>query len=248
MKRTLAVLCAVTLSLAPALAQNAPAVPVTTPSQTPVDPARLAAAQDVVNHIFPEGTYARMMNGSFDAIMKSVMNSFSNIPVKQIAAIGGLSQAEVAKLGDGNLREMMAILDPAFQQRMDIIMHTMVSELPKLMATFEPGMREGLSQAYAKRYSLEQLTELNRFFATPTGSAYASNSMLIAMDPEVMSRMQAVMPQMMQQMPAIMQKAMAAAATLPKPKKPEDLTRADRAKLAKLLGVPETQISKKPAH
>ena len=232
------------VSSLPVCAQEAPA-PQPAPAIDSIDSARLAAAQATVNHIFPEGTYSRMLNGSFDAMMKSMMDGMGNIPVRELAALGGIPEADVAKIGKGTLAEMMALLDPNYRKRMDVVMSTMTAELPKLMATFEPGMRAGLARAYAKRYTVEQLEELNRFFATPTGSAYAADSMLIMMDPEVMARMQQAMPEMMRQMPAIMKKAQEAEAALPRPRRFEDLTKAERAKLAGLLGVPEAELGKK---
>jgi hypothetical protein len=84
---------------------------------------------------------------------------------------------------------------------------------------------------------------LNRFFATPTGSEYASNSMTLFMDPAVMGRMQALLPQIMRQMPAMIQKMTAATANLPKPRRYSDLTAAERAQLARLLGLSEADLA-----
>ena len=80
------------------------------------------------------------------------------------------------------------------------------------------------------------------FFATPTGKAYAADSMIIFMDPEVMSKMTTMMPEMMKQMPAITAKLKEATAGLPPPRRAEDLTPAQRKRLAVLLGVPEEAI------
>jgi len=103
-------------------------------------------------------------------------------------------------------------------------------------------VREGLASAYAKRFTATQLTELNSFFATPTGKAYAADSMVIFMDPEVMKKMQEFVPTMMKAMPAIVDKAKTASASLPEPRKLQDLSPSDRARLAKLLGIPEDQL------
>ena len=53
-----------------------------------------------------------------------------------------------------------------------------------------------------------------------------------------------MMPAMMKQMPAITQKLKQAMAGLPEPRKPEDLSPAEKTRLAELLGVPEEQLGK----
>jgi hypothetical protein len=118
----------------------------------------------------------------------------------------------------------------------------MMAEMGTLMADFEPAIRDGLARAYAKRFTPKQLGELNRFFATPTGKAYAADSMVIFMDPEVMTAMTQAMPVMTKQMPAIMSKVEAATADMPPARKPEELNPEERSRLAELLGVPEDQI------
>jgi hypothetical protein len=131
----------------------------------------------------------------------------------------------------------MAILDPHFHERTQRTMDAMFAGITALVVTYEPAIREGLAEAYARRFDLAQLAELNRFFATPTGHAYAAQTMIISTDPAVMSRMQDMMPAMIKQMPAIMQNAQAATANLPPPRKFDQLSPAERSDLEKLLGV-----------
>ena len=57
--------------------------------------------------------------------------------------------------------------------------------------------------------------------------------------------MQTAMPAIMKAMPEIMQKVSAATADLPKPRKLEELSTAERKKLAQLLGVSEADLGKK---
>jgi hypothetical protein len=67
--------------------------------------------------------------------------------------------------------------------------------------------------------------------------------MTLFMDPAVMGRMQALLPQIMRQMPAMIQKMTAATANLPKPRRYSDLTAAERAQLARLLGLSEADLA-----
>ena len=238
------VAAALLLSPATVIAQESPA-PATSasPALPPVDPARLQAATATVDHIFPAGTYAKIMNGTMDTIVRQSVDSMTALPMRDLVGLAGLKPEEAAKVGKGTMAEVMAILDPAFRQRTDLSMTVMRDEMTTMMTQFEPDMRAGLAEAYARRFSAAQLDELNRFFATPTGSEYASNSMTLFMDPAVIGRMQALLPQIMRQMPAMIQKMTAAAANLPKPRRYADLTAAERAQLARLLGLSEADLA-----
>lgn len=233
--RCLPVSLALVLGLcSPAVAQTQPAP---APAPSAIDPARGEAARQTVDYLFPVGTYRRIMAGTVDGLMGPMMDSVKQMPLRELAAIGGLPEAELAKLGEGSLAQMMAILDPAYEQRTQATMRTIMAEMTEVMDTVEPSFRDGLSQAYARRFSATELADMNRFFATPSGRAYAAESMVIFMSPEVMAKMQEMMPVLMQRMPSIMQKVQAAVASLPPPRRPQDLSDADRAKLAKLMGV-----------
>jgi hypothetical protein len=240
MSKLLSALAAPALLLASLPALAADPAPATTPA--PIDPARLAAARQTVDYVFPAGTYARIMNGTLDRMMDSIMDSATSMPLKSLAGMGGV---DTSKLGKGTLAEIMEIYDPAYRERMRISTRTMMADMSALMTEFEPEIRDGLSQAYAARFDAIQLGELNAFFATPTGKAYAADSNVIMMSPEVMSKMQTLMPRLMEHMPAIMAKAQAATANLPAQRKYADLSVAEREKLAKLLGIGRGELDKR---
>ncbi|MDE8650369.1 DUF2059 domain-containing protein [Novosphingobium album (ex Liu et al. 2023)] len=225
---------ALALCATPAIAQETPAP----------DPARVQLAEKTVDYVFPSGTYAKIMNKSMDALMDNIMQSVTAMPMRDLAAMGGIDKERLDKMGPATMQEVMLILDPVFEQRMKLTTRAMMGEMSGLMTRFEPDIREGLAQAYASRFDARQLAELNAFFATPTGAAYAEQSMLIFTDQAVMTRMQAFMPEMMKQMPAIMEKVKAATAGLPEPRKPQDLDKAERARLAHILGIPEDKLDK----
>lgn len=229
---------------AAAFAQESPAPATgTSAALPPINPARLQAATTTVDHIFPAGTYAKIMNGTMDTIVRQSVDSMTALPMRDLVGLAGLKPEEATKVGKGTMAEVMAILDPAFRQRTDLSIAVMRDEMTTMMAQFEPDMRAGLAEAYARRFSAAQLDEMNRFFATPTGSEYAANSMTLFMDPAVMGRMQALLPQIMRQMPAMIQKMTAATANLPKPRRYSDLTAAERAQLARLLGLSEADLA-----
>ncbi len=213
-----------------------PIIPPVTPVVVPVDPAALASARQVAIKIWPTGSMERMMDAMSGQFAKTMTDSMLNLPLRDLVASAGLSATDVQQLGHGTVREIMAVIDPSFQQRLDITNRIMFLELGRVMSGIEPDMREALSRAYAKRFSVAQLGEISRFFNTPTGSAYAATSMQIAADPDYLAGMQSIMPKIAGIMPAIMVKVKVETDKLPKPRTYKELTPAERERIARLVG------------
>lgn len=242
MMRRATMLGAAALALAPAGLPAQQPAPAAAPAAAPIAPAQLEAARAVVARVFPVGTYKRMMGETMDKIMGSMMDGMLDMPVAEIARLGGLEPEKVAGMDRTSIAEIMAIYDPHFRERSQIGMRAMMDSMAGMMDDMEPRFRAGLTRAYARKFSAAQLAELDRFFATPTGSVYAAESMMLYMDPEVMGEMQAMMPEMMRKMPDFMQAMKDATAHLPPPRKNSELSGAEREKLAALLGVKEKDL------
>lgn len=207
------VAAAASLALAiPSFAQTAPA-PVQ-PAAAP-DPARLAAAEKAVAALVPKGIYLKMMRDQFPQMMDAMMAQMMGKTAEEM----GVPAAE----GDGGktMGEAAASADPHFQERMKIMSRVMGEEMGAVFDKLEPRVRAGLSRSFARRYTTEQLNEINAFFATPTGGAFADQYLLTFMDPEVMQEMMAATPEMMKAMPEMMKKVEAATAHLPPPPAPK---------------------------
>jgi hypothetical protein len=112
----------------------------------------------------------------------------------------------------------------------------------EFLTSLEPELREAMAHAYANHFTLGELTDLDRFFSTPSGAKFASQYMTIMSDPAMAAEMKSIMPKMMQQMPQFIETAQKATADLPPPRKLEDLTPAERAKIAAALGVSESDL------
>ena len=121
-------------------------------------------------------------------------------------------------------------------KRMDAIMPVMMNMMVDMMDKLEPDVRAGVAEAYANRFSTAQLIELDRFFSTPTGNAYAAQSMLVYTDPAVIERMSKMTPRLVAMMPEMMKKVEAASAAFPPMPKKGQLTKEQRDKLAAMLG------------
>lgn len=201
------------------------------------DPARLKAAEKTVDLVFPTGTYAKVMQGSLDALLGPAMDSLAPLTAYDLASQTGASVESLQKLDPKVLAEVQAIYDPYLRERTEGGMRAMMGHMTTLMNTMEPDVRQGLKRAYANRFDVKQLDELNTFFATPTGKAYAEQSMLIFLDPEIMQTMQKMMPALIQQMPAMESAAKEVAGKFPAPRKTCDLSKEDLAKVIRLLEI-----------
>lgn len=216
---TFAAPLALTLSN-PAIAQDSTA-PVEDVEQPAIDPARLSAAKVTVDYLFPLGTYERMMKGTMDQMMDSIISQSFDRPMAETMKGMGIDDPELDELGDASINDMMLERDPHFRERMQISTRVMTNEMVDLMTSMEPALRKSLANIYARKFTADQLAEMNAFFATETGGAFARDYMMVFVDPEMMQSMMSFVPEMMQAMPAIMEKVEEATAHLPPPKRAE---------------------------
>ncbi len=203
----LALSAAALLLAQPVLAQTAPA-----PAAAP-DPAHSAAAEKAVAALVPNGVYMKMMRDQFPRMMDTMMTEMMGMSPSEL----GLPEAN----GDKGKTMGAAIVtaDPHFQERMRIMTRVMGEEMGAIFGKIEPRMRAGLARVFARKFTTQQLNELNSFFATPTGGTFAGEYLSMLVEPEVMQEMMTVTPEMMKAMPAIMAKVEKATAHLPEPPK-----------------------------
>ena len=105
---------------------------------------------------------------------------------------------------------------------MAIIGRVIGEEMTRLAPLIETPLRNGLAESVARRFTVAQLADINRFFATDSGKAFGRDLWLLWMDPAVFKGMIGTLPVVMKEMPLVMKKVEAATAHLPKPKPPAD--------------------------
>ncbi|AUW60089.1 hypothetical protein C1T17_04995 [Sphingobium sp. SCG-1] len=228
--------------VAPLGAQVAPAASVSG-GLAPVNPALLAKARPVAAIILPDGTMERMMGPMMQKIMGPMMDSITEMPVRELLKAGGMDAVEADKLNPATINEIMAIMDPNFRKRMDIMTNSMMPAIGQFMGRFEPDMREGMAEAFASRYDAAELDQINAFMKTPAGAKFGSGFMELATDPHYIGKVQTMIPAMMQAMPEIMKKSMAQMEALPKPRTYNDLTPAERKRLEALIGADAKKVA-----
>lgn len=230
------------LLAAPVAAQTAPPPAAPTATIPPVDPARLAEARIIIAKLLPPGIYRTVMGSTMAPLVDSMGNGLKALPLHQLAEMGGLDAKQAAALDKVNVEKVMAIYDPHWRERSQLTIRAMLDQMGAFFTTLEPELREAYAHAYADRFTLAELKNLDAFFMTPTGAKFASRYMTISTDPAVTVEMRAMMPKLMQQMPTFLAAAQKATAGLPPPRKLQDLDPAQRAELAKALGVREDQL------
>lgn len=212
---TRAAIAAIGLIALPPVAAEAQTPATTGTVLPPVDSARVAAAKPVIDQIWPLGTYARLMHATMDQAVNGMLAGMYDMTPAQL----GVDAKANPAVAQQSLRQRAREQDPAFDERMRITMRVMTDGIADLMTQVEPEVRQAMAQAYARRFTVTQLDDLHRFFDTPTGRTYASESMMLMASPEMMKAMQAFVPKMIQAMPAIMAKVQDATKHLPPVKK-----------------------------
>jgi len=210
---------------------------------SPEEEARLGEAMTVVTKLFPQGTYAKMMEESMAPLLEGMMGSVGGSPAITLSTLTGIDPLTLGAVKDDKLEAALKLLDPRATERNAAIGATMFEIISDVVIEIEPAYRAGLARAYAVRFSAEELADLGTYFDTPVGKKYAAESFLIFADPQVMSAMNEVMPVMMQRMPAMMEAMGSVAEEFPEGRSFSALGAKERAKLASLLGMSEEELA-----
>ncbi|QPQ54949.1 DUF2059 domain-containing protein [Allosphingosinicella flava] len=182
--------------------------------------ANMEAAQAVIDLVWPLGTYKRMMDTTAKLMTDNLVLNVMDMKVGDLGPIAG-DEVEEAEAGQ-TLQEVAVKTDPHFKERFAIFARVATEEMGALINGMEPEMRSALMRAYARRFQVQELLDMKAFFETPTGRRYATESVLIMQDPEVLAMAQSFQPRFMEALPGIMKKVEAATAHLPPPPKSDE--------------------------
>ncbi len=146
-------------------------IPVVATAQTPapsvavaaVEPSRLAAAERVVDTVFPATQREQMMAAMVASINQSMLGSL-------------MQQPDIARMIEKEPRAR-TVFERFIAQQQNKTAATMNANLP--------GMVDAITKAYARRFTEAQLKEMQTFFETPTGRVYVAQSMTIMSDPDI---------------------------------------------------------------
>ena len=203
--------------------------------------ARLPAAEAVVGAMTPDGFYSEMIGDMIDKMIRPMM-SMVTAPEFVMGARLDIGEEAIEALNDAEQAEIVAMLDPAHDRRVDAILAVLTGKMGHAFATMEEPMRAGLSRAYAVRFDNGQLADIGAFFETPTGSVYARESMALFADPQVVQASMQALPAIMGGFGNLEMAMNEAMASLPDERAYGDLSPAERTRMADLLGVKPARL------
>ena len=179
----------------PPLAVDAPTAALPAP-----DPERLAIAERLVDRIWPVGTMQRVM----ESRMSSTVDAAAGM--EEVAAdwADGGDKAERRAQHEARTGRPIRRAPLPAPTTPEPSMDEVNAMMAPMLAQMEPPMRAALTRIYARRYSVEQLGEIEAFFSTPTGASYAADSLTLMNDPEMVAGMAEAMGAMMSAMPKAM--------------------------------------------
>lgn len=203
----------------------------------PVDPARLALAQKTTAALIPAGGLEKMLDNVYGKMFDTIMDEMGATSDLSLSIKTGVESEKIAALDPETKKAVADVFDPHRKERDDQMLKVVRPLISEFLTDLEPSMRDGLAHAYARKFTPAQLTEMNGFFATPTGSLYASESMALSADPEVMVAMIKAMPPVISKFIDRGPELEKQFKELPKEKGLTDMSDAELAQLAKLMKV-----------
>lgn len=138
-------------------------------AQPTLEPARLAAAQTLIDVVMPASQRETMVDGLMVAMSRNMKASMD---------------ASFGKMRDKDQR-VATIVDRFVTRNLDAGRTTMRTALP--------GMIAAMQRAYARRFTVAQMAEMQVFFASPTGRLYMEQGPTIMSDPDVAAWQTSVM-------------------------------------------------------
>ena len=204
--------------------------------------ARLPTAIRMTDIAFPVGSFGTIMEESMKPMMEAVMGMSQPEEAEALAGITGVPYEDLAELDEDEVAAALQVFDPDHAARAAAIGELTIDMMDKLFAALEPGYREGLSRAFATRFTQAEMDELLVFFATPLGEKYARQSILVQYDPQMMAMMEQMGPAMGEIMPTFIASTVELAAEYPEPRTFGDLSQAERARIARLLERSEQEL------
>lgn len=203
----------------------------------PIEPARLTLAQKTMGQLIPAGSLEKMMDNLYGKMFKTLMGEFGGQSDMMLSIKTGVESEKIAALDEATKTKVADMFDPHRKEREDQITKVIKPLISEVLGDMEPPMREGMSKAYARKFSAAQLTDLNGFLATPTGTLYANEWMALQADPEVMLAIIKAVPPLITKFIDRAPQIEKDMKDLPKEKQLSDFSDKELGQLAKLMKV-----------
>lgn len=203
----------------------------------PVDELRLATARTLVAPI----TQRSSLEKTFESLYGRMFTSFSDISTKadraKLLRIIGVPEEQIAHISDADLNRVSDILNPhraAQEQYLRAAVRPLADEVYTVL---QPAMQEGLARAYARRFTNAEMTEVNNFFQTPTGGAFASELLALQSNPEVIVSMLRAAPDLITRIQKLAPQLEASFSAMPQPRDLHQLSDREQKQIADILKI-----------
>ena len=106
----------------------------------------------------------------------------------------------MASISHADVKRVTAILNPDAglqQQQYAAALRPLVDEVFSVLL---PAVLQGMARAYARQFTLEELNQIQSFFATPVGVAFATELLPLQANPEVIMAVLRSGPELIQRM------------------------------------------------
>lgn len=218
------------------LAAMFPVEPLTAEQQS-----RLPAATALIDQIVPTGTLGDMMGPMLDGVLGPIMDMEAGNATAILATSLGLYEEEL-DITPERAAQALAIMDPAWDERQKAELAAVPSVMARMFVTMEPTMKVAMSELYAVYFDDQELSDISAFFNTASGAAYARKSFTMSADPRMVGAMMQAMPDMMGVFAEMEEELGAATADLADPRSFDQLSAAEKKKLAALTGLTQASI------
>ena len=203
----------------------------------PIDPARLTLAQTTTAALVPAGSLERMMDNLYGKMFEVLMGEMGGESDLMISIKTGVDSEQVSALDAATKAKIADVFDPHRQEREEQITRVVKPLISEVLGDMEPPMRAGMAKAYARKFTAAQLTDLNTFLATPSGTVYANEWMAAQADPEVMLALIKAMPPLVTKFIDRAPQIEKDMKDLPKERQLADLSDPELASLARLMKI-----------
>lgn len=215
---------------------------------TAEEEARIPLAAEVINKMMPPGTLAEVMGDMFgmEGMLGPIMQRAVEPRVADFAGQLGLEAWEL-DMDAAAVAEAAAIIDPVRDERNQLKAGVMPEIMTNMMNAMEPTMREAMTEVFAIQFSVQELNDINAFFSTESGAAFAKKSMNMSSDPRVLGASMKAMPEMMASFANMEAQMEAATADLPQPRGFADLSAEEQRRMAELTGFTVDELAERAA-
>ncbi|WP_394730157.1 hypothetical protein [Altererythrobacter sp. GH1-8] len=215
---------------------------------TPEQEARIPLAAEVINKMIPPGSLSEVMGDMFgmEGMLGPILTKAQEPRVADFAGQLGLEAWEL-EMNDAAVAEAASIIDPAREERGARKAAVMPEIMTNMMNAMEPAMREAMTEVFAIQFDVKELTDINAFFSTESGAAFARKSMKVSSDPRVLGASMKAMPQMMASFANMEAQMEATTADLPQPRGFADLSAEEQTRMAELTGYSVDELAERAA-